>query len=211
MSIYRARTAELARTAAGETAQPANGAMHTGTRGRWTACAGALLLAPILAIAVFVVLTNVLWRGLAPGEPAPHFAARALSGETIRLADYAGRPVMLTFWSPDCFACREELPALQEVAGNPGVAVITVVSHMPAAEVEAFMRTETLTFPVVVDAEGAIPQQYKVSGIPFTYFIAPDGQIDRAVMGAGEPGDLQSTLQRWLKTCGIDAPCAVSD
>jgi thiol-disulfide isomerase/thioredoxin len=118
---------------------------------------------------------------------------------------------MLTFWSPECFACREELPTLQAIATDPAsdVVLLTVVSHLPAEDVRKFMRDQGLTFRVIVDEKATIPARYQVTGIPFTYFIRPEGTVDRAVIGAGEEGELHTKLQGWLKTCNIDAPCKV--
>jgi thiol-disulfide isomerase/thioredoxin len=75
------------------------------------------------------------------GEDAPIFYARDLQGKAVRLSDYLGRPVMLTFWSPECTACREELATLQAIADAPGagLALLTVVSHPGAADVQAFV------------------------------------------------------------------------
>jgi len=36
---------------------------------------------------------------LGPGQPAPAFAATALDGSRISLADYRGKPVVVVFWS----------------------------------------------------------------------------------------------------------------
>ncbi|MEZ4614528.1 MAG: TlpA disulfide reductase family protein [Caldilineaceae bacterium] len=127
------------------------------------------------------------------------------------MADFNGQPVMLTFWSPDCFACREELPALQALANdaNAEMQLITIVSHMAPAEVAQFVAAEQLTFPVIVDEPGTIAKTYAVSGIPFTYFIDQSGRIDQAVMGAGAEGELQNQLFTWLQSCQIDEVCGV--
>lgn len=173
---------------------------------------GAILVLMLLVVFVaFTLLVNTLWQGVPAGEPAPDFSGRDLQGNVVRLSGLRGRPVMLTFWSPDCFACREELPALQAIAADPAanVVLVTVVSHMPAAAVQEFVREQQLTFPVIVDEQGEIPGLYQVTGIPFTYFIGPDGMVERSVIGAGEPGALSANLQRWLSTCNIEAPCIV--
>jgi peroxiredoxin len=34
------------------------------------------------------------------GTPAPDFSLPSLDGNTVSLADFAGRPVLITFWSP---------------------------------------------------------------------------------------------------------------
>jgi len=166
----------------------------------------------VMAMAVInILLSNFVLTGLPAGTTAPLFAEEALSGEEINLANYQGQPVMLTFWSPDCFACREELPVLQALANEPNAKMhlITIVSHMERADVERFVANEGLTLPVIIDPLGLIAQSYQVSGIPFTYFIDQNGLIDQAVLGAGHEGELQNQLFSWLQSCQIDDICSV--
>lgn len=171
--------------------------------------AGGLITVAILLFAASIFVANFVLTGLAAGTPAPTFSAPDLNGNLIRLTDYAGKPVMVTFWSPDCFACREELPALQAIATDPeaNVTLLTVVSKVPAAEVQAFVAAEGLTFPVIVDEAGAIAQDYQISGVPVSYFINPDGKVDHNVIGAGGAGALTGNLTAWLSTCNLDEVC----
>ncbi len=178
---------------------------------RWLRPLIIILLALVTAAIVSILLTNLVWTGLPVGTSAPLFQGTALNGQPVDLAQEQGKPVMLTFWSPDCFACREELPALQELANDPNATMqlITVVSRLEAAEVEQFVAEQGLTFTILVDPTGTIAKQYEVSGIPFTYFIDQSGRIDQAVMGAGNEGDLQNSLFTWLKSCQIGEACSV--
>ncbi|MCE7980141.1 MAG: TlpA family protein disulfide reductase [Caldilinea sp. CFX5] len=168
-----------------------------------------LIAIGLLLFAGSVFLATYVWNGLEAGQPAPTFSAHDLTGKPIRLADYSGKPVMLTFWSPDCGACREELPALQTIAADPNaeVTLVTVVSKMPAAEVQPFVAEAGLTFPVIVDEAGKIAEAYEIVGVPVSYFINSDGTIDHSIIGAGREGDLQNNLFAWLSTCRVDEVC----
>ena len=170
---------------------------------------GGLIAVAILLFAASIFVANFMLTGLAAGTPAPTFSAPDLNGNLLRLTDYAGQPIMVTFWSPDCFACREELPALQAIASDPkaNVTLLTIVSKVPAAEVQAFVAAEGLTFPVIVDEAGAIAQDYQISGVPVSYFINPDGKVDHNVIGAGGEGALTNNLFTWLSTCNLDEVC----
>ncbi|MCB0080845.1 MAG: redoxin domain-containing protein, partial [Caldilineaceae bacterium] len=66
------------------------------------------VLALLTAAIVYLLLVNLVWTGLPTGAASPQFAGTALDGSQVDLAQQQGQPVMLTFWSPDCFACREE-------------------------------------------------------------------------------------------------------
>jgi peroxiredoxin len=48
---------------------------------------------------VAAVLVLGLLAGLARGAPAPDFTLELFTGKTLRLADLAGRPVILLFWA----------------------------------------------------------------------------------------------------------------
>lgn len=163
----------------------------------------------VLLFAASAFLATFVWNGLDAGQPAPDFSGHDLNGKPIRLADYAGKPVMLTFWSPECGACREELPALQAIATDPNanVTLVTIVSGMPAADVQQFVQQQGLTFPVLVDEPGNIAKAYEITGIPVSYFINPDGKIDHNVIGAGGKNDLHNNLFAWLNTCKVNTVC----
>jgi len=172
---------------------------------------GWAVLLLITLLGGYILFTNLFWTGLGEGKLAPDFTATDLQGNPVRLSAFQGRPVMLTFWSPECFACRQELPTLQAIANQSKreVVLLTVVSHMTTDAVKTFMQEEKLTFPVIVDEAGALPKLYKVTGVPFTYFIQPDGTIKSTMIGAGAEGDLNKKVNTWVNTCQIDNPCTV--
>ncbi len=172
---------------------------------------GWIVLALLTLIVGYGLYTNLFLTGLGQGKPAPDFTATNLAGHRVQLSDFTGQPVMVTFWSPDCFACRQELPTLQAIANQQksDVVLLTVVSHVAAAEVKQFMQEQHLTFPVLVDETGGIPSAYKVTGVPFTYFINPDGTIKNKMIGAGPEGELAKHVNAWVSTCKIDEPCTV--
>lgn len=172
---------------------------------------GWIVLALLTLIVGYGLYTNLFLTGLGQGKPAPDFTATNLAGHRVQLSDFTGQPVMVTFWSPDCFACRQELPTLQAIATKQksDVVLVTIVSHMAAAQVKQFMRDQNLTFPVLVDEAGAIPKAYKVTGVPFTYFINPNGTIKSTMIGAGAEGELSKTAKAFVSMCKIDEPCTV--
>lgn len=101
-------------------------------------------------------------------EPAPSFEVRSLGGQTLRLADLAGRVVVADFWATWCTPCVHELPALAayqgRLAGRTDVTFLSMNVGEESATVLAFLRKRGFDFPVYA-GEGLI-EPYGLSAFP---------------------------------------------
>jgi peroxiredoxin len=163
----------------------------------WPARAAALVL-----VAAFLVLGWITRGRFGPvdtGTPAPPYEAVTLQGDTVALADYAGKVVVLNVWATWCKPCIREMPALQrlhESLAERGVAVVAVNvdAEIPgvtgsAPEIDSFVRELGLTFDILRDATGTIERTFHVAALPVTFVITPDGRIHEKVLGAREWDD----------------------
>ena len=48
-------------------------------------------------------------------QQAPDFALKSIAGENMRLSEYRGEVVMITFWSTWCGRCRDQLPVVDDL------------------------------------------------------------------------------------------------
>lgn len=167
------------------------------------------LLALILAALVFFTTGKSgstpppVSTAVAPevGAIAPDFELRALTGETIRLSDLRGRPVILNFWATWCPPCRREMPALEVVwqQYNRGdVMVLGVDQGESPAVVEEFIRTAAgVSFPLLLDMDQSVGDAYLVHSMPTTFFIDAAGHIrDIRVGGPMELEFLNEQVRR---------------
>jgi peroxiredoxin len=123
-----------------------------------------------------------------PAEPmpAPEFELPDLAGQTVRLADFRGRVVVLNFWATWCVPCREEMPALETLArelGPRGLVVVAVNFKESRRDVEAFVREHDLRFPMLLDTEGRISERYQVFALPTTAVVDRRGMLVGTVLG----------------------------
>ena len=115
------------------------------------------------------------------------------AGETIRLSQFEGQPVVLNFWFPSCPPCVAEMPdfevAYQQFRGQ-GVQFIGVqlVGLDTVEDGQQFVRKLGVNYLLgpdkIGDSMGGIVMAYSVSGFPTTVFIDKDQNIKRRWSGA---------------------------
>jgi len=139
---------------------------------------------PLLLAAVLVVVVaggaGLLTPALRVGDRAPDFALADLDGEPVRLADYAGRPVIVNFWASWCVDCVEEFPILAETLdahADVGLAVIGIVYRDRSEAARAFGEQLNATWPLVMDPGERVARAYGVFGPPESWLIGPDGIV----------------------------------
>jgi len=114
------------------------------------------------------------------GEPAPDFALETPDGDKLALADFAGKPVILNFWATWCRPCQIEMPYLQtahNLHAEKGLVVLGVDVGERSDVVKPFLEQLGLTFPVVLDQNSRVADQYRVYSYPTTYLIDRDGRV----------------------------------
>ena len=130
---------------------------------------------------------------LEPGTKAPSFTLEDYTGQQYSLADYAGHKVILYFYpkasTPGCTkeACdfRDNLASLKAL----GYIVLGVSPDKPAA-LEKFTAKESLTFPLLSDADHAVALAYGAWGEKKNYGKVYEGLI-RSTFVINEQGIIE--------------------
>ena len=130
---------------------------------------------------------------LEPGTKAPSFTLEDYTSQQYSLADYAGHKVILYFYpkasTPGCTkeACdfRDNLASLKSL----GYVVLGVSPDKPAA-LEKFTTKESLTFPLLSDADHAVALAYGAWGEKKNYGKVYEGLI-RSTFVIDEQGVLE--------------------
>lgn len=129
--------------------------------------------------------------------PPPDFELISLSGESIQLADYRGKLVLLNFWATWCAPCRLEMPAFQNrfEEYDGALAIVAVNNAEAPADVQAFVDEFELTFDVLLDPEAKIQRLYLVRGYPTSVIIDAEGIMRVQHIGLMSEGQLDGYLQ----------------
>jgi|SRR5581483_2174772 cytochrome c biogenesis protein CcmG/thiol:disulfide interchange protein DsbE len=137
----------------------------------------------LIVMALLVVLAiAVRERGAGPlaSGTAPDFTLTTFEGQTYKLSELRGRPVVVNFWASWCIPCRDEAPGLQrawETYKERGVLILGVDYVDTDVDAKKFIAEFQQTYPNGPDLGTKISQAYKISGVPETYFIGKDGKL----------------------------------
>lgn len=137
---------------------------------------------PLVASAPTTTETSV-----SVGSLAPDFSTFTPTGEAVNLSDYRGQVVLLNFWATWCGPCRIEMPEFQAAYnehGTEGFVVVAVNNQETAQQVRDYAEQFKLTFPILMDGQGDIQQQYGILQYPSTFIIGRDGTILSRHFGA---------------------------
>ncbi|MFQ6101674.1 MAG: peroxiredoxin family protein [Anaerolineae bacterium] len=136
-----------------------------------------------------------------PGHLAPDFTLPDLAGNELRLSDLKGQVVLVNFWATWCPNCRRELPALNTVyqeLKNQGLVVVAVDIQESLSHVAAFVEEHQLSFPIVLDSDGSVAQQYRVQGVPTSFVVDREGVIQETHVGAKDADTIRRLVEDLL-------------
>ena len=164
---------------------------------RFTATAGTLYH---ISVQGYDAEMGSIRLGIAPSPPvrAPAWTLVDMSGNTIRLSDFAGKVVMLDFWATWCGPCISEVPdfiAMQEAYGPDGFVIVSVSTDengwnavAPFVNLNGVNYISTLT-------TAAIERDYgPINSIPTAFIIDRQGMIQETFVGSRSRDEFDAVL-----------------
>ncbi len=136
------------------------------------------------------------------GRPPTPFSGLTYDGKPASLADYAGKPLWLTFGGSWCSDCRVEMPELVETYNRysaEGLSVLGVFINEPASDTGTYAQRVGIPFPIISDASGKIASAYRLMGVPTHVFIGRDGLIKDIKIGALAKNEMEAAVQAILR------------
>jgi peroxiredoxin Q/BCP len=144
------------------------------------------------------------------GSQAPDFELKSDAGETVKLSQFRGRPVVLYFYPrDDTPGCTKEACAFRDSYDEylAQDAVILGVSRDGEESHRKFKEKYDLPFTLLSDPDHEVAEAYGVWAeksmygrksmgiVRSTFVIAPDGTIARAMRGIKVPGHSDKVLE----------------
>jgi cytochrome c biogenesis protein CcmG/thiol:disulfide interchange protein DsbE len=166
----------------------------------------------VVAIALVIGIYEVGRRNSAhskPGRPsaaahsvAPDFSLRDLNNQTLDLANYRGKVVLLDFWATWCTPCRDEIPRFVEFQNKyreRGLQVIGISMDDDAKPVREFYRQFKMNYPVALGNEKIAEAYGGVLGLPITFLIGREGRVAAKHIGELDMSVLEQEIETLLQ------------
>ncbi len=119
----------------------------------------------------------------------PSFTLPDMEGGDREFSEWDGTHRLINFWATWCAPCRREIPLLkdfQEAHGENGFQVLGIAVDFPE-EVIRYAESAEFNYPILIGQEDAMAvaesSGIEFIGMPFTMFVARDGEYVGAYIG----------------------------
>jgi thiol-disulfide isomerase/thioredoxin len=122
--------------------------------------------------------------GASGGQPSAARTGGTIAPADFKVADYAGKPLVVNLfgsWCPPCNAEAADLGAFAK--DNPHVQVVGVACEDTEADAVDFMDKYGLTYPLVVD-DGTLAARFGIGAFPTTIFFDAQGNEAGRLVGS---------------------------
>lgn len=124
------------------------------------------------------------------GDEVPDIQMVTFDGDVIHTKDYAGKVIVLNFWSSWCKPCEQEAAELEEAyqtfkdSGDVVFLGLAYVDTEPKSL--EYLQKFGITYPNGPDLRTKVSQMFRIRGVPETYVIDPDGKLAYSQIGPFE-------------------------
>ncbi|RXZ82270.1 TlpA family protein disulfide reductase [Paenibacillaceae bacterium] len=137
------------------------------------------------------------------GFAAPAFELTAIDEQTYRVGGERDKPLLLNFWASWCGPCELEAPDLQELYETFGDRIdlygVNATSYDRERMAREFVDSFGLTFPIPMDREGVVANQYRVISFPTTLLIDREGIIRERIPGVITKQEWERKIRKWIE------------
>jgi peroxiredoxin len=136
------------------------------------------------------------------GSKLGDFSLQSITGETVRLSDYEGRPVLINTWAIWCPPCKAEMPLLNEyyqAHAAEGFVILAINAGDTQAEAAAFASQNSLQFPILLDPGTQLLDQMAIHSFPTSILIGRDGLVKAIHIGLLTQESIEVEISPHLK------------
>ena len=125
----------------------------------------------------------------------PNVTFKDIQGNSVQLASFKGKVVLVNFWGTWCAPCREEIPLLigmQQKYADKGFTLVGVATNDELSDVNPFVHNtqfnvdgqqKTMNYPIMMGTDEISSQFGGLIGMPTSILITRDGKIAKKYIG----------------------------
>ena len=126
------------------------------------------------------------------------FTVTDMNGNSVKLSDMAGKPIVLNFWATWCGACNSEMPAFDAMYKKYGddVCFMMINNGESKSQISAYITSNGYSFPVYLDTTYEAIIAYGTRYLPTSVFIDKNGVVAKTHTGAMTSAQLEEQIKK---------------
>jgi len=139
------------------------------------------------------------------GEQLHDSPMQGLTGDSLLLSEYRGKPLIINVWASYCSPCLAEMGSLERLWQRYGSKfnVIGISIDDYPSRAKTFLAKTSTTFPHYIDHQLTWEKIFGANTIPLTLLIDENGRVLQKVRGAQE-WDSPEIVKAIGQTYGIE-------
>ena len=137
------------------------------------------------------------------GRMAPDFALESLDGRIVRLSDFQGKPVILSFCATTWLPCRPEMQWFEQMHrqfGPQGLEVLGIaMDNEDKKDIAEFADNLGVDYPILLGTQNVAESYGGVQTLPMTVYVGRDRKIIEKVFGVQGHDEIEDRVKKALR------------
>lgn len=133
---------------------------------------------------------------------APDFELKDSQGRSVRLADYAGKVVLIDFWATWCVPCKASIPWLNELSAKYQTEGFQVIGISMDQEgwpvVKPFADKLEISYPIVLGNKRVAYLYGDVDALPLAFFVDRKQRVAAIHLGPAGKKEFEKAVEKLL-------------
>jgi thiol-disulfide isomerase/thioredoxin len=142
--------------------------------------------------------------GPVAGLLAPSFSATGLDGNMYEVGGEREKAIIVNFWASWCDPCKQEAPDLVRIAdkyqSDLMIYGVNVTKFDNKKNANKFIKKYQLDFPVMLDPQATLFDQYAGAAFPTNVLIDKHGVIQEIILGTVSAKELEKKVEKLIES-----------